>query len=61
VSNLQPTSDSGIGRVYPKTVEDFVLEKISSQKDLTLGNLKPIDKYNISLGDFNPPESDFEM
>ena len=61
VSNLQSTNDNGIGRVYPKTVEDFVLEKIISQKDLTLGNLKPVDKYNISLGDFNSPESDFEM
>ena len=61
VGNLQTPNDNAIGRVYPKTVEDFVLEKITSQKDLTLGNLKPIDKYNISLGDFNPPESDFEM
>jgi hypothetical protein len=50
-----------IGRVYPKTAEDFVVEKILAQKDLTLGNMKPIDKYNISLGDFNPPDSDFEM
>ena len=61
VSNLQITNDNAIGRVYPKTVEDFILDKISSQKDLTLGNLKPVDKYNISLGDFNSPESDFEM
>jgi hypothetical protein len=61
VGNFQTTNDNAIGRVYPKTVEDFVLEKIISQKDLTLGNMKPIDKYNISLGDFNPPESDFEM
>jgi len=61
IGNIQAPNDNAIGRVYPKTVEDFVIEKIVSQKDLTLGNLKPIDKYNISLGDFNPPESDFEM
>jgi len=61
IGNLQAPNDNAIGRVYPKTVEDFVLEKIISQKDLTLGNLKPVDKYNISLGDFNSPESDFEM
>jgi len=57
----QGPANNPIGRVYPKTAEDFVIEKIISQKDLTLGNLKPIDRYNISLGDFNPPESDFEM
>ena len=57
----QLPADNPIGRVYPKTAEDFVVEKILAQKDLTLGNMKPIDKYNISLGDFNPPDSDFEM
>jgi hypothetical protein len=48
-----------IGRIYPKTVEDFIVEKTVAQKELNLGNMKTPTKYNMSLGDFNPEETDF--
>jgi hypothetical protein len=47
-----------IGKAYPKTAEDFVMER-NLEPEQGLGNLKPEDRYNQSLGDFNPPEEDF--
>ncbi len=44
-----------IGKVYPPTSGDFVVDK---PKDL--GNLKPPTKYNISKGGFNTPKTEFE-
>jgi hypothetical protein len=44
-----------IGKVYPQTTGDFIVEK-----PLNLGNLKPADKYNISLGQNNPDPNQFE-
>jgi len=40
-----------IGNVYPVTSGDFIIES-----PLNLGNSKPSDKYNISLGDYNPDD-----
>lgn len=48
-----------LGRTYPKTAENFVVEKINEQTTLNLGNMKPEDKYNASLGQFNPDENKF--
>jgi hypothetical protein len=45
-------------KVYPKTAEDFVMER-NLEPEQGLGNLKPEDRYNHSLGDFNPPDEDF--
>ena len=45
-------------KVYPKTAEDFVMER-NLEPEQGLGNLKPEERYNQSLGDFNPPEDDF--
>ncbi len=44
-----------IGKVYPQTTGDFIVEK-----PINLGNLKPADKYNISLGQNNPDPNQFE-
>jgi len=52
---LQNKNRGDIGKVYPSTAEDFVVEK-----PLNLGNLKSPDKYNISEGGFNTPKSEFE-
>jgi hypothetical protein len=49
-----------LGKAYPKTAEDFVIEKAIEQTTLDLGNMKPEDKYNVSLGQFNPDENKFE-
>jgi hypothetical protein len=38
-----------IGKVYPVTAGEFVIEP-----PLNLGNSKPEDKFNVSLGTFNP-------
>ncbi len=43
-----------LGNVFPLTSGDFIMES-----PLNLGNSKPSDKYNISLGDFNP--DDYEV
>ena len=48
-------SKGDIGKVYPQTTGDFIVEK-----PLNLGNLKPSDKYNISLGQNNPDPNQFE-
>lgn len=40
-----------IGNVYPVTTGDFIIEE-----PLNLGNTKPSDKYNVSLGDYNPDD-----
>ena len=45
-----PTSGE-IGNVYPVTNGDFIIEN-----PLNLGNSKPADKYNVSLGDYNPDD-----
>ena len=45
-----PTSGD-IGNVYPVTNGDFIIER-----PLNLGNSKPSDKYNVSLGDYNPDD-----
>lgn len=49
----QPIGD--IGKAYPQTTGDFIVEK-----QLNLGNLKPADKYNISLGQNNPDQTQFD-
>ena len=51
----QSKSRGDIGKVYPTTNGDFIVEK-----PLNLGNLKPPDKYNISVGGFNTPQSNFK-
>jgi hypothetical protein len=48
-------SKGDIGKVYPQTTGDFIVEK-----PLDLGNLKPADKYNISLGQNNPDPNELE-
>lgn len=48
-------SRGDIGKAYPETTGDFIIEK-----PLNLGNLKPEDKYNISLGQNNPDPNQFE-
>ena len=48
-----------LGKTYPKTAENFIVEKINEQTTLNLGNMKTIDKYNASLGQFNPDENKF--
>ena len=42
-----------LGDAYPNTNGDFIM-----QPKLDLGNMKPADKYNISLGDKNPDDYD---
>jgi len=54
----KPKSDTrrgDIGKVYPPTSGDFMVD---NPKDL--GNLKPPTKYNISKGGFNTPKTEFE-
>ena len=58
-SGVTPSIRGDIGKVYPKTAEDFVMELNRREPDPDLGNLKHEDRYNQSLGDFNPPEDDF--
>jgi hypothetical protein len=53
---IKETQNRGdIGKVYPPTSGDFMVEK-----PIDLGNLKPPTKYNISKGGFNTPETEFE-
>ena len=54
-SPKETASRGDIGKVYPPTSGDFVVEK-----PLDLGNLKPPTKYNISKGGFNTPKTEFE-
>jgi len=49
-SRKNPASGE-IGNVYPVTNGDFIIEN-----PLNLGNSKPADKYNVSLGDYNPDD-----
>jgi len=49
----EPKGD--LGQVYPPTTGDFNVEP-----PMSLGNLKAEERYNISLGKFNPKPSDFE-
>ena len=44
-----------LGRDYPPVSGDFLIDK-----PINLGNLKPPDKYNISIGGYNSPKSEFE-
>jgi len=44
-----------IGKVYPQTTGDFIIEP-----PIDLGNLKPGGKYNISTGGLNPEPEKFE-
>jgi len=44
-----------ISDVYPSTNGDFIVKP-----PIDLGDAKPEDKFNISLGAFNPPKTDFE-
>ena len=44
-----------IGKAYPQTSGDFIIDQ-----PLNLGNVKPPDKYNISMDAFNTPQSEFE-
>jgi len=46
-------SSGEIGNVYPVTNGDFIIDE-----PLNLGNSKPADKYNVSLGDYNPEDYD---
>jgi hypothetical protein len=48
-------SRGDIGKAYPNTNGDFMVEK-----PLDMGNLKPKDKYNISTGGMNPSPEKFE-
>ena len=48
-------SRGDIGKAYPNTSGDFIVEK-----PLDIGNLKPKDKYNISTGGMNPSPEKFE-
>jgi hypothetical protein len=45
--------EGNIGKVYPVTNGDFIVDP-----PLNLGNTKPPDKYNVSLGGFNPDEDE---
>ena len=45
-----------LGKVYPPTVGEFIIEP-----PINLGNSKPADKFNVSLGDFNPPLDNEEI
>ena len=50
-------SESGnLGKIYPITTGDFILES-----PLNLGNSKPPDKYNPSLGTLNPRDFEEEI
>lgn len=44
-----------IGKAYPQTTGDFIIEA-----PIDLGNLKPGGKYNISTGGLNPEPEKFE-
>ena len=48
-------SRGDIGKAYPNTNGDFIVEN-----PLDMGNLKPKDKYNISTGGMNPSPEKFE-
>ena len=48
-------SRGDIGKAYPNTNGDFIVEA-----PLNIGNLKPKDKYNISTGGMNPSPEKFE-
>jgi hypothetical protein len=48
-------SRGDIGKAYPNTSGDFIVEN-----PLDLGNLKSKDKYNISTGGMNPSPEKFE-
>ena len=48
-------SRGDIGKAYPNTSGDFIVET-----SLDMGNLKPKDKYNISTGGMNPSPEKFE-
>jgi len=55
-SEMESTKPRGdIGKAYPNTNGDFILEA-----PLNIGNLKPKDKYNISTGGMNPSPEKFE-
>lgn len=47
---------SNLGKIYPVTTGDFILES-----PLNLGNSKPPDKYNPSLGTLNPRDFEEEI
>jgi hypothetical protein len=49
------TPVGNLGQIYPVTVGDFIVEP-----PLNLGNNKPENKFNISLGTFNPPQEEVE-
>jgi hypothetical protein len=55
VENTNRQSRGDIGKAYPNTSGDFIVER-----PLDLGNLKPEDKYNISTGGMNPEPEKFE-
>ena len=55
-SEMESTKPRGdIGKAYPNTNGDFIVEA-----PLNIGNLKPKDKYNISTGGMNPSPEKFE-
>lgn len=53
-ASFKSKSRGEMGKAYPTTTGDFIAEK-----PLNLGNLKPEDKYNISLDGFNPEQEKF--
>ena len=55
VESTSRQSRGDIGKAYPNTSGDFIVER-----PLDLGNLKPEDKYNISTGGMNPEPEKFE-
>jgi len=55
VDQVNRKSRGEIGKAYPQTTGDFIVEA-----PLNLGNLKPEGKYNISTGGLNPEPEKFE-
>ena len=55
IENTNKKSRGDIGKAYPNTSGDFIIEN-----PLNLGNLKPEYKYNISTGGMNPEPEKFE-
>ncbi len=55
VDTINRKSRGEIGKAYPQTTGDFIIEA-----PINLGNLKPEGKYNISTGGLNPEPEKFE-
>lgn len=54
---ISPSYQRGeLGKIYPPTSGDFI-----PMAPVDLGNAKPENKFNISLGTFNPPDSTTDL